>query len=33
MAKHMNMVGILFGGGPWARAPLNSALVCSQCRI
>jgi len=21
MAKHMNMVGALFGGGRWARAP------------
>jgi len=21
MAKHMNMVGPLFGGGLWARAP------------
>jgi len=21
MAKHMNMVGALFDGGPWARAP------------
>jgi len=26
MAKNMNMVGALFGGGPWARAPLNQAL-------
>jgi len=21
MAKHINMVGAPFGGGPWARAP------------
>ena len=29
-SKHMNIVGVLFGGGPWARAPcdpLNPALL------
>jgi len=26
MAKHMNMVGGLFGVGPWARPPWNPAL-------